>query len=221
VTRLVLAVALIALPDCLNPSLILTELVLAGGARPRRDTAVFTLAAMATTFLGGVAIAAGLRELLLALLPKPSTALQGALTVGAGAVLVAGGVLLWIHRDRAAARLHGAQARNGPAALLGVTVAAVELVTAFPYFAAIALMVGSDVSDVQKVALLVLYNVLYALPLIVIAAVCAVAGTGAQRLLAPVTDWVLRRWPGLVAWLMGAAGIALLAYGVARAASAA
>ena len=58
-----------------------------------------------------------------------------------------------------------------------------ELLTAFPYFAAIAMIVGSGVSDVGKLSLLVLYCVIYTLPLIAIAVVIAVMGERAERIL--------------------------------------
>jgi cytochrome c biogenesis protein CcdA len=213
VAKLVVAVTLIALPDSLNPSLVLTELFLAGGPNPRRATAVFAVTSTGTTFVGGVAIALGVRDVILSLLAKPSPTVKDAITVGVGVVLIGGGVLLWIHRDRAASRVDSSRASGRSAALLGIGIAGVELLTAFPYFAAIALVVGSDVSDGKKVALLLLYNLVYALPLIVIAVVCAVTGSRARRLLGPVTDWLMRRWPALVAPVSVAIGIALVGYG--------
>lgn len=215
-TKLVVAITLIALPDSLNPSLILTELFLAGGPHPRRRTAVFTVTATVVTFVGGVAIALGLGDLVLSLVPRPSRAVQDASTAVVGAVLIAGGVVLWMHRARAAARIDTSQAGQGPVVVLAAGIAGVELLTAFPYFAAIALVVSADVSDAQKLGLLVLYNVVYALPLIAIAVVCAVAGPSAQRLLGPVADGLIRRWPTLVALLAGAVGAGLLIYGVTR-----
>jgi cytochrome c biogenesis protein CcdA len=215
-TKLVLAIILIALPDSVNPSLIITELFLAAGPHPRRSTAVFTVAAMATTFAGGLALAVGLGDVILSLLPKPSAVVKDTVTAGAGAVLISGGLLLWIRREPAAARVHTGRAPDRAAAVLGVGIAGVELLSALPYLAAIALIVGSDVSDVQKVILLLLYNVVYALPLIAIAAVTAFAEANAQRLLTPVTAWLMRHWPTLVASLSVTVGIALVAYGGAR-----
>ena len=214
-TKLVLAIILIALPDSVNPSLIITELLLAGGPHPRRSTAVFTAAAMATTFAGGLALAVGLGDLILSLLPKPSAVVKDTVTAGAGAVLISGGLLLWIRRKPAAARVHTGRPDRA-AAVLGAGIAGVELLSALPYLAAIALIVGSDVSDVQKLILLLLYNVVYALPLIAIAAVTAFAEPDAQRLLTPVTAWLMRHWPTLVASLSVTVGIALVAYGGAR-----
>lgn len=215
-TELIVAISLIALPDCVNPSLILTALFLAGGRHPRRSTAVFTLAATATTFVGGLAVVLGLGDAIRAVLAIPSPAVEDAITVAVGGVLVVAGVLLWIRRERAAAEIDRHRRLHRAAAVLGVGVAGVELLTAFPYFAAIALLVGADVSDPQKMLLLLLYNVVYSLPLIAIVAVCAVAGSEAKRLLGPVTDWLMRRWPAIVAPLCAVLGLGLVAYGGAR-----
>lgn len=214
--ELAVAITLIALPDSLNPSLILTELVIAGGPHPRRGTAVFTLAAMATTFAGGLALAFGLADLIVALVPKPSHTVRDIVTVAIGAALVSAGAVLWSRRHRAATQIDAERALHHASALLGVGIAGVELATAFPYFAAIALVVDADVSTGQKVVLLALYNVVYALPLIAIATVCAVLGSSAKRLLGPVSDWLVGRWPAVMALLTGVVGIAVVAYGVAR-----
>jgi cytochrome c biogenesis protein CcdA len=216
VTELIVAITLIALPDSVNPSLILTALFLAGGPHPRRSTAVFTLAATATTFVGGLAVVLGLGDIIRVLLAVPSPAVEDAITVAVGGVLVAAGILLWTQRERAAAEIDRHRRLDRAAAWLGVGVAGVELLTAFPYFAAIALLVGADVSDPQKMLLLLLYNVVYFLPLFAIVAVCAVSGSKAERLLGPFTDWLMRRWPAVVAPLCGVLGIGLMAYGGAR-----
>jgi hypothetical protein len=50
------------------------------------------------------------------------------------------------------------------------------LLTAFPYFAAIAMTVGSGVSNTVKLFLLVPYCVVYTLPLIAIAAIWSELG---------------------------------------------
>ena len=85
-----------------------------------------------------------------------------------------------------------------PAALMGAGIAGRELLTAFPYFAAIAMIVGSGVSDVGKLSLLVLYCVVYTLPLIAIAAMIAIMGQRAERILRPVGDWLSAHWPAVV-----------------------
>jgi cytochrome c biogenesis protein CcdA len=90
----------------------------------------------------------------------------------------------------------------------------VELLTAFPYFAAIAMIVGSGVSAPEKVALIVLYCVVYTLPLIAIAVVFAVMGQRAEAVVRPIGDWLFTHWPAIVAPLTAAVGIALVGFGI-------
>jgi hypothetical protein len=64
--------------------------------------------------------------------------------------------------------------------------------------------------------LLLLYCVVYTLPLIVIAAVFAVMGERAERRLRPVGDWLLTNWPVIVGPLTLIIGIALLVFGIVQ-----
>jgi hypothetical protein len=100
--------------------------------------------------------------------------------------------------------------------LLGAGIAGLELLTAFPYFAAIAMIVGSGVSDVGKLSLLVLYCVVYTLPLIVIAVLIAVLGERAEPILRRAGDWLSAHWPLVVAPLTAAFGIGVLAFGIVQ-----
>ena len=74
--------------------------------------------------------------------------------------------------------------RGKSSALLGATITAVELPTAFPYFAAIAAIVGSGFDIMRQLILLVLFNVCFVLPLLGILAMLEFAGPNAKRLLA-------------------------------------
>lgn len=166
---------------------------------------------------GGVLIAVGLGDLILSVLPKPSRKLKYALEIGVGAVLViAGAVIWWRRRALGSDAPRGDRARTGDgnAVLLGVGVAGIELLTAFPYFAAIAIVVGASVSDGTKLFLLVLYNVVYLLPLFAIVAICVLMGKRAGDVLVPVGDWISRYWPMVVAPLAATVGVALMAYGI-------
>ena len=215
--RLALTVVAIALPDCLNPSLIGGELFVAMGSHPRRQTAAFTLAAIAVTFGFGLAFALGLGDLILSFIPKPSATVKNALITTAGVVLVAGGLFALIRRNALTRSKPGAEHRShGSAGPLGAGLAGLELLTAFPYFAAIALIVGSGVSDAGKVFLLLLYCVVYALPLIVIAVVFAVKGQRAEAILRPVGDWLFGHWPIIVGPLTLIIGIGVLAFGIGQ-----
>jgi hypothetical protein len=216
---LALAVMAIALPDSLNPSLIVAAVYLALGSNPVRRTVLFTVATFAVTLAGGLAIALGLGNLILSLLPKPSHTVKWEVLTAVGVVVMCGGAVIWWRRGTLAADPEDARnvpTAHGSAVLMGAGIAGVELLTAFPYFAAIAMVLGASVAGPTKVFLLVLYNLIYVLPLIAIVVVRAIMGEeGAQSLL-PVTDWIQTRWPIVVAPVAGLAGAALTAYGVTQ-----
>lgn len=216
---LAVAVVAIALPDSLNPSLIAAELFLAAGRHPGRRTLLFTLAAWTVTFLLGLVLALGLGDLILSALPKPGPTVKYTLFSVAGVVLVVGGTVVWVRRkalghpqstDRAEHRSHGSPV------LLGGGIAGLELLTAFPYFAAIAMIVGSSASTLGKTWLLVLYCVVYTLPLIGIAVACLVMGDRAEGALRPVVEWMFTRWPMIVGPLAAIIGIGLTIYGIVK-----
>jgi len=235
VPSLAFAVAAIAVPDSLNPSLIIACVFLALGPRPLLRTVAFTVATFAVTLAGGAVVALGLGDLILSLLPKLSRSVKYEVMAGFGGALICGGAVIWWRRSslaeseppskRKSAGAGGSGADGakpdgsgaaGSAALLGAGIAGVELFTAFPYFAAIALVVGASAPTSGKIVLLVLYNVIYVLPLILIVIVCAVMGDRAGQLLAPVGDWIAMRWPVVVAPLVTAAGAGVMGYAIAQ-----
>ncbi len=219
---LAVAVVAIAIPDCLNPSLIGAEVYFGAGPHPARQTTAFALSAFTVTLLVGVALALGLGDLILSVLPKPGATVKYALITAAGVVLVACGVVLWVRRKGLAGSEpaeHRERTAPGSPVWVGSGIAALEILTAFPYFAAIAMIVGSSVSGSSKVVLLVLYCVVYAGPLFAIALVCAVMGSRSEALLRPAIGWVMTRWPVFVAPLATVVGIGLAAYGIVRLAS--
>lgn len=216
---LALAVMAIALPDSLNPSLIVAAVYLALGQHPFRRTLGFTIAAFVVTLAGGLAIALGLGDLILSLLPKPSKTVKWEILTAVGVGLMCGGVVIFWRRDSLADSEppSGRQPTGGGSAILmGAGIAGVEFLTAFPYFAAIAMVVSSSQSLAAKTFLIILYNVIYVLPLVAIVIVCAVMGERGGRRLAPVGDWIAMRWPLVVAPLAGVAGLALTVYGIVQ-----
>jgi cytochrome c biogenesis protein CcdA len=214
---LALAVIAIALPDSLNPSLIVAAVYLALGTRAVRRTALFTVATFVVTLAGGLAIALGLGSLILSLLPKPSHTVKWDVLTAVGVVVMCGGAVIWWRREALATDPEDARQQpttHGSAVLMGAGIAGVELLTAFPYFAAIALLLGASVAAPAKAFLLVLYNLIYVLPLIAIVVVRAIMGERGAELLLPVSDWIQTRWPSVVAPIAGAAGAALTTWGI-------
>jgi hypothetical protein len=215
--KLTLTVVLIALPDCINPTLIGGELFVAMGSKPRRRTAAYTVAALAVTFGFGLLFALGLGDLILSVVPKPGATVKYALITAAGAVLIIGGTLLIVRRaSLTRSRPDAGRSLHGSSGLLGAGLAGLELLSAFPYFAAIALIIGSGVSNAGKVFLLLLYCVVYTLPLIAIAVVFAVKGERAEEILKPIGDWLFAHWPVIVGPLTLTIGIAVLALGIVK-----
>jgi cytochrome c biogenesis protein CcdA len=214
--KLAVTVVGIGLADCINPSLIGGELFVATGERPRHKAIAFTVAAWTVTFVFGLAFALGLGDLILALVPKPGRTVKYGLITAAGVVLVVGGALVWVRRGTLVSKEASNDRHDShrPAALMGAGIAGLELLTAFPYFAAIAIIVGSGVSNAGRLFLLILYCVIYALPLIVIAVLIAVMGERADRILGPVGSWLSAHWPAVVAPFSAAFGIGVLAFGI-------
>jgi cytochrome c biogenesis protein CcdA len=213
--RLLGLVISIGFADSLNPTTIAPALYLAAGDRARRQVAQFTAAVFGVYLLGGLAIALGPGELLLAIVPKPGRHLGYVLEVVAGVAMLACAALLWGYRHRLAeSRAPEINPRGRSSAILGATITAVELPTAFPYFAAIAAVVGADVGIVRTIFLLVVFNVCFIAPLLGIVGVLTFAGPNAQLLLTRGREWLEARWPTVLAVLALVAGIVVTLLGV-------
>jgi cytochrome c biogenesis protein CcdA len=220
VLRLLSLVASIALADSLNPSTIGPGLYLASGKQPRSALTQFIAGVVAVNFLCGAAIALGPGQAVLALVPHPRPTARYILELIAGVVMLVGAALLWRRRRPLARRdLPSPSAEGKSGFLLGVTIAGVELPTAFPYFAAIAAIVGSGLGAASQVIALAVYNVLFVLPLILMVVTIMVAGDEAQPILKRGRDWLQRRWPVLLAALALLAGAYVTLLGVTGLAS--
>ncbi len=205
----------IGLADSMNPSTIAPALYLASEESAVRNLAQFTVAVFAVTLLGGALIVLGPGEALLALVPHPSATTRYILETVAGVAMLGAAAYLWRRREHLGTRNRtGPPKQNRSSALLGATIAAVELPTAFPYFAAIAAIVGSGLGLTQRVVLLVIYNACFVFPLLVILGTVAVAGDRATEILGRVREFLHRHWPVLLAALALVAGLFVTLLGV-------
>src|SRR5579884_826110 len=162
--RLIGLVVSIGLADSLNPTTIAPALYLASGDRPRARVTEFTIAVFAVYFVGGALIALGPGQLLLSLVPTPDAEDRHVIEIIAGVAMLVVAAALWLGRGRLADReLPQVRTERKSSAILGATITAVELPTAFPYFAAIAAIVGSGLSPLKQLVLLVLFNVCFVL----------------------------------------------------------
>lgn len=204
----------IGLADSINPSTIAPALYLASGERARLRVAEYTLSVFLVYLVGGVLIALGPGQLLRQLLPHPDSEDQAVAEIVAGAVLVVAAVLVWRRRERLQQRqLPAATTKRRSSILLGATITAVELPTAFPYFAAIAAVLGSRLGLARQLALILLFNVCFVLPLIGIVLTLVFAGHRADRRLAAAREQLERRWPHVLAVLLGLVGVLALLLG--------
>jgi cytochrome c biogenesis protein CcdA len=218
--RLIGLVISIGIADSLNPTTIAPALYLATGEQARGKLIEFTAAVFAVYLVGGLVITLGPGALLLSLVPHPGRHLSYVLEVVAGVAMLTAAAFLWGYRDRLAQRdPPEIKASSKSSAILGATITAVELPTAFPYFAAIAAIVGSGFDITRQVFLLVVFNLCFVAPLLGIIGTLAFAGPNAQRVLTSGREKLERHWPTILAVLALAAGLFVTLLGVTGLAS--
>lgn len=205
----------IGLADSMNPSTIAPALYLAAGEAPLRKLINFTIGVAGVSLLGGALIILGPGQAVLALVPHPDATTRYILELVAGVAMLIAAAYLWVRRERLGARRRSESPKQRRSSLLlGATISAVELPTAFPYFAAIAAIVGSGLRLDRQLILLVIYNACFVLPLIVIIGIVAVAGDQAVRILGRAREYLTRHWPVLLAGLALVAGLFVTALGI-------
>lgn len=221
--RLIGIMISIGLADSFNPSTFVTGFFLATRESSRGDLLRFALGVFAVYTLGGIAIAAGPGRLLLALVPRPSAGLAAALEILAGALLL---VTSWYlisrrHTLRRRRLLRGPQTselrsrrRWRSPFMLGAGIMAFETPTALPYFAAIAAAVSARPGPVGILVLLLIYNVCFVAPLLLMVAILTFAGATAQRRLVTVRTVIERHWPLLLGFAALIAGGFVIALGL-------
>jgi cytochrome c biogenesis protein CcdA len=213
--RLIALVVSIGLADSINASTIGPALYIASSERPARGVSQFTLGVFSVYLVGGAVIALGPGQVLLSLVPHPGHTARYIAETAAGAIMLLVAGVLWRDRQSLAVRELPAPRTEGKSSvLLGVTITAGELPTAFPYFAAIAAIVGSGLDPERQLILLVIYNVCFVLPLIGIIATLKLNGEAAERILARIRDLLQRHWPALLAGLALLAGVFVISLGV-------
>jgi cytochrome c biogenesis protein CcdA len=213
--RLVGIVMSIGLADSLNPTTIAPALYLATGERARGRVAEFTAGVFAVYFLGGAAIAVGAGQLIRPLLPHPRHHIANIVEIAVGAAMIAAAGMLWRHRARLSLREPPDFDPQGKSSwVLGASITAVELPTAFPYFAAIAAIVGSGLGPARDLVLLVLFNLCFVSPLLGILAVLTFKGEQADQVLSQARAFLQRHWPAVLAGLALLAGLFVVTLGL-------
>jgi cytochrome c biogenesis protein CcdA len=205
------AIVGLAVVDSINPSALLATIVLLLRGRAARPlVAVYLVAVLVTYFAIGLALTLGLGLTPQAAIESDAAYLaQGVL----GAGMLAYAVLAPNRRGRPGAVEHRRlPTASRPLAVfaLGTAVTILELPTALPYLGAIGAITRADLAVADWLPLLMLYNLIFVLPPVVL-----LAGHVALDQRAEVVLGRLRQRLGAVAregllWLLGLVGFFLL-----------
>jgi cytochrome c biogenesis protein CcdA len=211
---LVLVVVSVGLIDCLNPSTIGPALYLATRKNPVRSIAGFILGVFVVYLLGGILLTLGPGRLLIRAVPHPGHTTVAELELAGGIAAIVLAVVLWLARERVARHLHRHEHRlDRSSILLGGGIMAVELPTAVPYFAVIAAVADSGSSIATQLGLLVLFNVVFVAPILVILAVVKLSGNRGARVLADIHERLHRHAAVLIPAAVLVVGVVLVALG--------
>ena len=212
---LLILVISIAIGDSLNPSTVAPALYLATTEHPVRQVGGFTLGVFAVNLLAGLLIMIGPGQWLLSLIPRPSAATKHIIELIAGTIILTIAAGLWLRRRSfARSKLPSVKTKGGSGLALGAGIGAIELPTALPYFAAIAAITASGFSVSVRVGMLVIYNVVFVLPLVAILVAVEVLGEDASRILGVANQRLEQHWPVLIAGLGLIIGTVILALGI-------
>jgi cytochrome c biogenesis protein CcdA len=209
---LVLSVAAI---DSLNPSTIAPAAVLALGERPARRVALFASGVFAASTAGGLVLLFVLGRSVLARFAHPSLHTRHLLELAIGIALLLVAGLLWILRDRLRTHLGRTPAAGGRSAfLLGAGIMAIELPTAFPYFAAILATLGAVHGAIGQTVFLVLYNLVFIAPLVALTLLVALTGHRYHDRITRFSTLIRTRGPDFLPPGIAIIGGALLVIGI-------
>jgi len=214
VLALVALAVSVGIVDSLNPSTIAPALYLATGIDASRRLLHFTLGVFTVYLAGGIVLVLGPGHALLSAVARPGRRETHLIELALGGVALAVAVVLWLRRSAVARRVLAHERRTaGSSFALGAAITSVELPTAFPYFAVVAAVIGSDLSLTRQFVLIVIFNAAFIAPLVAITALRRLAGPRAERPLASVRAWLDRHTGALVAAVTAVLAVALLLVG--------
>jgi cytochrome c biogenesis protein CcdA len=220
VLALILLVLSVGLADAINPATLAPAFLLATAPDGAKAVGRFTLGVFAVSLAGGLVLLLGPGQLILSALPHPSAHTKAVAEAVGGVLLLGLATLTWIHRDRIASRLaredDDSDDSDRGAFALGAGLMAIELPTALPYFAAIAAILASPFGLGTQIALVVLYNIAFVAPLLVLLIARELAGEKAAARLERLGAWLRLRAPAAIAVLLALLGVIVGAVGISH-----
>ena len=204
----------IGLLDAANPTTIVPALYLAAGPNGVRSVAGFLAGFGLTNLALGIVLALGPGEAIKSHVPHAGEHVRHLIELGLGGALLVVAAALWWKRHSVAGHVSaGTKRLDRNSLLLGAGLAVVEIPTALPYFAAIAVVVGSVEHAATQVLLLAVFNLCFLSPVIALLVLRALAGERSRswlrRMRGDVDAWLATLAPGLV----GGVGLVLVVVG--------
>jgi threonine/homoserine/homoserine lactone efflux protein len=200
----------ILLGDALNPVLFAFMVYAAGSSRPVVSSSAMLLGHTVAYFVGGIFLSYGLQRI--------SERLANPKTIDFAIELLLGAALLYL-----ALRTKNDQGKRpdeetqeftpGSAFVFGAIVNLIGIPFAVPYFAAIDQFLKADLDTAGVLTALLLYNLAYALPFLVIPVMTAIMGDKSRPMLERANAILERGSAFLMPLLLGLIGLALLADG--------
>jgi len=198
----------ILLSDMLNPVLFTFMVYATSSRRPVIVSSAMLMGHTTAYFLGGIVLAVGLERI--------SDRLANPKTVDFVIELIVGTLLLWLVlrvRKDTGKRPDEQTPDFTPWAAFayGAVVNIIGIPFAVPYFAAIGQFLKADLNTGGVLLALLLYNLVYAIPFLMIPVLTAVMGEHSKPILARINGFMERISTYLMPVLLGILGVALLA----------
>jgi cytochrome c biogenesis protein CcdA len=192
---LLLAIGGIALLDSLNPSLFVAQFFLLTTPRPVPRILSYIAGVVAVNFLGGLLLI-GARAVIVSLLAQLSPGVLYGAGLALGIGLLALGFWMPLTPQAMEPARQPRSLHPGHTFLLGAAVMINELTTALPYFVAIERLASAGVAGLEAVVVLVLYNLIFALPLFAFLGLFVAYGARfaaqTERISAAIARWAPR-----------------------------
>jgi cytochrome c biogenesis protein CcdA len=207
-TALILGMLGLALVDSVNPSLFVTQFYLLTTERPLPRMASYIAGVLLVNLAAGLVVLMGIQFFLVDLFAQITPRVWRSLELLAGLVLV--GVGLAVRGRKGTERSARLPRSLHPlhTFLLGAVITMQEVVTAAPYLIAIERIAQAQLSLLENLLLLALYNAIYIAPLLIVIGVFVASGTRMLDRLArinrAISIWLPRLF-GYVCLLAGAA----------------